>query len=116
MKITNAALWMLKRIYVHGVYYLKAGVMLMDIVPKGGRQRDLFNYSTNDVKVSHLMTTMDEVNKKFGRGTLKLASEGIDKSWAMRRDFKSPNYIGDWNELPIVGHDYMSSLPIQLKL
>jgi DNA polymerase V len=105
IKITNAALWLLKKIYVPGVYYLKAGVMLMDLVPKGGQQRDLFSYSKNDVKESKLMSTLDEVNRKYGRGTLKLASEGLNKSWAMRRDFKSPNYIGDWNELPIIGQD-----------
>ena len=103
IKITNAALWILKKIYVPGVYYLKAGVMLMDLVPEGGQQLDLFSYSAESTKESRLMATLDEVNDKYGRGTLKLASEGINKSWAMRRDFKSPNYIGDWNELPIIG-------------
>lgn len=105
-KITTAALWLLKKIYVPGVYYLKAGVMLMDLVPEGGQQRDLFNYSDDDVKESRLMTTLDEVNRKYGRGTLRLASEGLNKSWTMRRDFKSPNYIGDWNELPIIGQSH----------
>ncbi len=108
-KITNAALWLLKKIYVPGVYYLKAGVMLMDLVPKGGQQIDLFSYSNDDAKESKLMSTLDEVNSKYGRGTIKLASEGLNKSWAMRRDFKSPNYIGDWNELPIVGQSHENS-------
>lgn len=106
MKITNAALWMLKKIYKPGIYYLKAGVMLMDLVPEGGQQRDLFNYSANDVKASKLMATIDELNRKYGRGKVRLASEGFNQSWAMRRDFKSPNYIGDWNELPIIGQNH----------
>lgn len=106
IKIANAALYMLKKMYMPGIYYLKAGVMLMDLVPQGGQQIDLFNYSDNDVKVTTLMNTMDEVNKKYGRGTLKLASEGINNSWTMKRDFKSPNYIGDWNELPIIGQPH----------
>ena len=110
IKITNAALWLLKKIYVPGVYYLKAGVMLMDLVPEGGQQLDLFSYSAESAKQTRLMATLDEVNGKYGRGTLKLASEGLNKSWAMRRDFKSPNYIGDWNELPIIGQDYSNTL------
>lgn len=103
IKIANAALFMLKKVYKPGIYYLKAGVMLMDLVPQGGQQRDLFSYSDDDLKSTKLMTTMDQVNQKYGRGTIKLASEGIHNSWTMNRDFKSPNYIGDWNELPIIG-------------
>lgn len=105
IKITNVALWLLKQLYKPGIYYLKAGVMLMDLVPQGGQQRDLLGFSDDDVRSTKLMATMDELNKKFGRGTIKLASEGVNKTWAMRRDHKSPNYIGDWNELPIVGQN-----------
>ena len=110
IKIANAALSSLRKIYQPGVYYLKAGVMLMDLVAESGLQEDLFINSANDMKASKLMAAMDGVNNKYGRGTIKLGSEGLNKSWAMRRDFKSPNYIGDWNELPIVGQNYMSSV------
>ena len=43
------------------------------------------------------------VNKKYFRGTIRLASEGVNKSWAMNREFKSPNYTGSWKELPTIG-------------
>lgn len=105
MKIANAALWCLKKIYKPNVYYQKCGVMLMDLVPEGGQQLDIFGYSKNDEKSRVLMETMDKVNKKYARGTIKLASEGINKSWAMNRNFKSPNYTGDWNELPTIGKE-----------
>lgn len=103
MKIANAALWVLKKIYKPNVYYQKAGVMLMDLVPSGGQQTDLFGYSDGATKASNLMATMDSINKKYSRGTIKLASEGVNKSWAMNRQFKSPNYTGDWNELRVIG-------------
>ena len=99
MKIANAALWLLKKIYKPNVYYQKCGVMLMDLVREGGQQLDLLGYSRDDEKSRVLMDTMDKVNKKYARGTIRLASEGINKAWAMNRDFKSPNYTGDWNEL-----------------
>lgn len=69
---------------------------------KGGKQTDLFGYSAKSGKKDQLMTTMDRINKKFSRGTLKLASEGIEKAWVMRRSYKSPNYTGDWMQLPKV--------------
>jgi DNA polymerase V len=103
MKIANAALWCLKKIYKPNVYYQKCGVMLMDLVPETGQQLDIFGYSNGDEKTRVLMETMDKVNKKYSRGTIKLASEGVNKKWAMNRAFKSPNYTGDWNELPIIG-------------
>ena len=38
----------------------------------------------------------------YSKGTVKIASEGIDKAWVMRRGAKSPNYTGSWNDLPKV--------------
>ena len=102
LQITRAALWLLRKIYRPDNYYQKAGVMLMDLVPEGGLQQDLYGYSANDTKSKSLMLTMDRINKKYAKGTIKLASEGTDKIWAMRRSFKSPNYTNDWNELPVL--------------
>ena len=76
--------------------------MLMDLVPECGQQQDLYGYSDNDVKSKSLMSMMDRINKKYTKGTIKLASEGTDKVWTMRRSFKSPNYTNDWNELPVL--------------
>ncbi|MFA6178250.1 MAG: translesion error-prone DNA polymerase V subunit UmuC [Candidatus Methylopumilus sp.] len=101
-QITKAALWLLKQIHKPDVYYQKCGVMLMDTVPKGGQQIDLFGYSENDEKSDRLMTTLDNLNLKYGRGTVKIASEGVEQAWVMRRAFKSPNYTGSWDELPTV--------------
>jgi DNA polymerase V len=98
-QITKAALWLLKQIYQPGVFYLKGGVMLMELVPEGGQQRDLFGYSNEDQKSNRLMNAMDKLNQKYGRGTLKSAAEGTSKSWQMRRELKSPNYLSSWNEL-----------------
>lgn len=98
-QITKAAIWLLKQIYQPRIYYLKGGVMLMELVPEGGQQRELFGYSNEDQKSNRLMNAMDKLNQKYGRGTLKSAAEGTSKSWQMRRELKSPNYLGSWNEL-----------------
>lgn len=103
MQVTKAALWLLKQVYKPGVYYLKGGVMLMDLVPEGGQQRDLFGYSKGDTKASSLMKTVDKLNQKYGRGTVHTAAQGIENTWTVRREFKSPNYLGSWDDLLTVG-------------
>jgi DNA polymerase V len=101
LQITNAALWLLKKMYRSEVYYQKAGVMLSELV-QGGQQTDLFAYSSKSNKSGSLMDTVDKINSKYRRSTIYLASEGTERTWSMRRSFKSPNYTGDWNELPVV--------------
>jgi DNA polymerase V len=102
LQISNAALWLLKKLYQPEVYYQKAGVMLSDLVPEEGQQIDLFAYSSKSNKSGRLMDTVDRINSKYRRSTIRLASEGINRTWSMRRSFKSPNYTGDWNEMPVV--------------
>lgn len=101
LKINKAAQYILHRIFQPGIYYQKAGVMLLDTVPSGGLQTDLFGYSESDERTDSLMEVMDKINNKYSRGTIRLASEGKKESseWEMQRNFKSPNYTGDWDEI-----------------
>lgn len=99
-QINQAAQWLLKRIYKPGIYYQKAGVMLMDLVPKAGQQGDLFDYNANHIKKTTLMQTVDALNSKYSKGTIKFGGEGLQQHWRMRRNFKSPNYTNSWDELP----------------
>ena len=101
MQIANAALWVLKKLYRDGIYYQKSGVMLCNLVPKGGQQLDIFGFSDGKERSHKLMETMDKINQKFPQNNVKLASEGTKKSWVMKRDLKTPNYTTDWNDLPV---------------
>ena len=58
--------------------------------------RPLWVYSRS----AKLMGALDSINQKYSKGTIKLASEGVRKAWVMKRGMNSPNYTGDWNELP----------------
>lgn len=101
IKVTTAALWLLKKIYRSEVYYQKAGVMLFELVPEEGHQTDMFGFTETSKRSGRLMETLDDINRKYSRNTIHLASEGVNRVWTMRRSFKSPNYTGDWNELPM---------------
>ena len=80
LQITNAALWLLKKMYQPGVYYQKAGVMLSELVPQEGQQTDLFVDSSSSNKSGRLMDIVGRINGKYRRSTIHLASEGADRT------------------------------------
>lgn len=49
-----------------------------------------------------LMPALDTLNQRFGRGTVKVSTQGAYQDWQMRQERKSPNYTSDWDEVPIV--------------
>jgi DNA polymerase V len=46
-----------------------------------------------------LMITLDSINKKMGKGSLKLASAGFRAPWKMRQENKSQVFLSDWDEV-----------------
>ncbi|MEZ4701530.1 MAG: Y-family DNA polymerase [Rhodothermales bacterium] len=91
----------LARIYKPGYPYRKAGICLFGLTAGGALQQDLFapRCTRNDTA---LMQAMDALNQRYGRGTLFLAAEGIEKPWDMRQDFLSPHYTTRWDDLMAV--------------
>ena len=103
--ITQAANAILKRIYRPGFKYAKAGVMLMDLQP-ATREQLLLDF--DDVMPENrvrLMDAVDQLNQRFGRGTLKLASAGAPKAiklWAMKQEQMSTGFTTDWGGLVVI--------------
>ena len=100
MRLVNVALWALKQIYKPNYNYAKAGVMLSDIVSIEGVQADLFSTSQASPKSTALMTAMDSINRKMGKESIKLASEGFTRPWKMKQGNKSPSYTTKWCDIP----------------
>ncbi len=101
--LTRWALRVLRRIYRPGFGYHKAGITLMNIVPATNQQFSLFaSGGAVDSRSQKLMGVLDGINGKYGRGTMRLAAEGVEKSWQMRRGNLSPGYTTDWTGLPVV--------------
>lgn len=96
--LTKAALWGLRQIYRRGFRYQKTGVRLSGLVDTETRQSDLFGLAPKS-NTARLMEVVDSINDRMGQGTIHLASEGIRKSWSMRRERKSQNYTTEWDEL-----------------
>ena len=91
----------LKRMYRPGFAYQKAGVMLSELRPKAMEQASLFVDPETD-RGQRLMATLDVINQRWGRGTLRSAAEGLEKPWQMKRQRLSPSYTTDWDGLPMV--------------
>ena len=101
--LVASALRILKRIYRPGYGYHKAGVTLLDIRPRGNQQFSLFAASgVASARCGKLMEALDGINQRYGRGTLRLAAEGVEKGWQMRRGNLSPRYTTDWNGIATV--------------
>lgn len=96
----TAANQALRRIYRAGYRYKKAGIMLQGIQSDQVWQNDLFAPEPDPVREA-LMQTLDRVNRKYGRGTVKAATELLGSRWQMKQELRSPRYTTCWAELPI---------------
>lgn len=101
--LTKWALLVLRRIYQPGYGYHKAGITLMNITPAANQQFSLFApVGIGDTRSQRLMGVLDGINGKYGRGTVRLAAEGVERAWQMRRGNLSPGYTTDWDGVPVV--------------
>ena len=102
--LASAALYGLKRIYKPVYAYKKAGVMLGSLCPENLVPVDLFTGfdEPETQRARTLMATLDEINTKMGRGTVRSAGEGIQKAWSMRSDNKSNAFTTDWMQIAVV--------------
>lgn len=64
------------------------------------RQGDLLELETTSN--AKLMQALDKLNQRYGRGTVKVSTQGAFKDWQMRQERKSLNYTTAWDEVPSV--------------
>jgi DNA polymerase V len=95
-------------IYRPGFRMAKAGVMLLELQPEGRVQGELALEEARTEapeRSSQLMSALDQVNRKFGKGTLKVASAGLEgdrREWEMKQERRTPRYTTDWGDVPVV--------------
>ena len=96
IKIVKRALEGIRKIYREGYRYKKAGVILYGLT-KAKQTRGLLDYDRESS--DSIMNTLDRINERYGSSTIRLASEGVDKSWSMRRESVSPCYTTRFDDL-----------------
>lgn len=99
--IIRVATEALDRIWIDGHRYMKAGVMLSDFFSQGVAQLNLFDEHQPRPDSTALMQVVDQLNRS-GCGTVWFAGQGIQKSWAMKREMLSPAWTTRFADLPVV--------------
>ncbi|MCE1019666.1 translesion error-prone DNA polymerase V subunit UmuC [Pseudomonas monteilii] len=89
--LTRAATEAVEQVYRPGYRYSKAEVLLMDLRQPGEFTDDLFAV-TQPLACDRLMSVLDEINAKYGRGTMRSASVPLTPGWGMRREMMSRSY------------------------
>lgn len=99
--LTKIAREIFSSIYIEGLDYKKSGVMLSDFVPIDKcYEEDLFGGKV--FKNEKLMKSVDDLNQFYGDGTVKLASEGLNKNWSSSKKFISGEFTTDWDDILVV--------------
>ena len=86
----------IRKIYRQGYRYKKAGIILSGL-SRHNTTKGLLDYD-RDIS-DKMMQTIDTINSRYGSSTLKIASEGIEKVWKMKRENVSPCYTTRFEEL-----------------
>jgi DNA polymerase V len=100
-ELVRAAACAVERIFKPGYRYKRAGVMLLGIAPQDQAQYGLFSRPYSE-REKRMMEAIDQINAKFGKGTIKVAATGLKKLWEMRCNLRSPRFTTRWSELPVV--------------
>jgi DNA polymerase V len=100
LEVNRWASHLCERMFKDGYQYKKAGIMLSEISPLTRRQCDLLEPETTSN--ARLMQALDNLNQRYGRGTVKVSTQGAFKEWQMLQERKSPNYTTAWDEVPVV--------------
>lgn len=98
--LVNAAHHCLKQIFKPGLTYKKVGVIIADFVSRDCLQMSTFvPLKDTRKKYDDFMSTLDNVNNKWGRNRLLFASEGFKRPWNMHQAKKSACFTTNWHEL-----------------
>ena len=89
----------LNKIFKRGYLYQKAGVILSGLEIEG---KDLNLFKKNNERKEMLMNAFDFINQKYGRNSIHIASEGMEKKWLMKRSKCSSNFTTSLKDLLIV--------------
>ncbi len=103
-ELVAAALSGLKGIYRSGFDMAKAGVMLMELQPDTVQQGELDFQEVEQQDRGRLMSALDELNDRYGRGTVLMGSAGLagdNRAWSMKQERRTPRYTTCWEDMAV---------------
>ncbi|MDF3822603.1 Y-family DNA polymerase [Leptospira sp. 96542] len=102
--LVETALIGLRAIFRPGYKFAKTGVMLIDLSDASVLQGELDLEPELCENRGRLMTAMDGLNRRYGRGTVIIGSAGtgdMPRNWAMKQERRTPRYTTKISEIPV---------------
>ena len=103
-KLVEAACCGMRQIYEPGFDIIKAGVILMDLIGPEVNQCELGFEEPESRDHNRLMSAVDAVNHRFGKGSIHVASTGQDRparEWGMKQERRTPHYTTCIADIPV---------------
>ena len=108
--IVKAAADVLDQIFVQGVKYKRAGVIVMGIAPSSPLQQDLFDINAEQIqKMNRLDKVIDRINRCYGSETIVIGAQQYTQkngqgkanvfANAIKHNFKSKNPTTRWSDI-----------------
>ena len=99
--LISKAMKCLDIIYITGYNFMKAGVLVTDLVSSGEVQQGIFT-ATESRRNSRAMRIMDALNNTYGTNTVRLAAQGYERKWKLKAAMLSPSYTTNIHQIPKV--------------
>lgn len=96
--MTKMAVEALDRVFRPGFKYSKAEVLLLNLCQPSEYTGDLFAVAQPS-ETDKVMKVLDQINRRWGRGTLRAASVPTNPDWGMRREMMSQSYTTKLDQL-----------------
>jgi DNA polymerase V len=100
LEVNRWAAFLCERMFKPDYQYKRAGIMLSEISPESHSQGDLLEAVQADKH--KLMEALDNLNARYGRGSVKVSTQDAYSGWQMKQERKSPNYTTSWDDVPLV--------------
>ncbi|SEP90867.1 translesion error-prone DNA polymerase V subunit UmuC [Pseudomonas sp. NFPP19] len=96
--MTKMAVEALDRVFRPGFKYSKAEVLLLNLCQPSEYTGDLFAVAQPS-ETDKVMKVLDQINNRWGRGTLRTASVPTNPDWGMRREMMSQSFTTKLDQL-----------------
>ncbi len=99
IELVKISMKLLESIYSKNYIYKKAGVVVGNIVSSNNLQMHLFDDITDRNNRIKLMEAIDSINRIFGKGKIKIATQGFQNNWQTKQMNLSPSYTTKWEDI-----------------
>ena len=82
-------------------WYKKAGIIVWNICKDEAIQGNLFDTIDREKQMA-LAKAIDEINRKNGHNTIRVAVQGFDKQWHLKNEYVSKQYTTNLDDIIVV--------------